>query len=124
MPTKRSYHVPVDDVTLGRRLRELRRARGLTQVELGNRLSMSQALVSAYERGRLRMSAPVVSGFVAALKVSADELLGVDKRRGQADFDRRFARRLAKMSRLSRRDKEALLSVIDVFIDKLPDDPP
>lgn len=122
MPTKPTYKVPVNDQTIGKRLQEVRRARGFTQVELGKKLSMSQGLVSGYERGRLRMSAGVVVAFAKALKVSADEILGLKKARQNGYFDRRFLRRLHKMSKLSRRDKEALAMMIDAFINKVPDD--
>jgi len=122
MPSKPSYKVPVDDLTIGKRLQELRRARGLTQVELGKKLSMSQALVSDYERGRLRMNAGVVVAFAKALRVSADDILGLTKTRRNGYFDRRFLRRLRRMSKLSRRDKEALAMMIDAFISKIPDD--
>jgi predicted transcriptional regulator len=122
MPTKPTYKVPVDDQTLGRRLQEIRRARGLTQVELGKKLSMSQGLISGYERGRLRMSAGVVVAFAKALKVSSDEILGLKNTRDNGHFDRQFVRRLRKMTKLSRRDKKALVMMIDAFINKIPDD--
>lgn len=122
MPTKPTYKVPVDAKAIGKRLRDIRLSRGLTQVELAKKLSMTQALISDYERGRLRMNAGVVVAFTKALKVSSDEILGIKKSRQNGHFDRRFARRLHKMSKLSRRDKEALLMMIDVFISKVPDD--
>lgn len=122
VPTKPTYKVPVDDQSIGKRLQEIRRARGLTQAELGKKLAMSQGLVSGYERGRLRMSAGVVVAFAKALKVSSDEILGLKKGRQNGHFDWRFLRRLRKMRKLSRRDKEALTSMIDAFISKVPDD--
>jgi hypothetical protein len=83
---------------------------------------MSQALISDYERGKLRMNAGVVVAFAKALKVSADEILSLKKTRDNGHFDRRFVRRLRKMSKLSRRDKETLIATIDAFINKIPDD--
>lgn len=122
MPTKPTYKVPVEPDDIGRRLRAARLARGLTQVQLAKKLAMTQALISDYERGKLRMNAGVVVALAKALKVSSDELLGLKKTRQNGHFDRRFVRRLRKMSKLPRRDKEALLSMIDAFIRKVPDD--
>ena len=55
MPGKPSYHVPVEAKTIGKRLAEIRKSRGFTQVEVGGQLGMTQALVSDYERGKLRV---------------------------------------------------------------------
>lgn len=122
MPTKPTYKVPINAKAIGGRLRDIRRSRGLTQVQLAKKISMTQALISDYERGRLRMNAGVVVAFAKALKVSSDEILGLKKSRQNGHFDRRFLRRLRKMSKLSRRDKEALVMMIDAFISKVPDD--
>jgi transcriptional regulator with XRE-family HTH domain len=81
---------------------------------------VSQGLLSGYERGRLRMNVGVVVAFAKALNVSSDEILGLKKTRQNGYFDRRFVRRLRRMSKLSQRDKEALAMMIDAFINKCP----
>src|SRR5438270_7583928 len=60
----------------GRRLVELRKARGLTQVEMAERLGSTQSFVSKYERGDLRLHGELIVKLAAALGVSTDELLG------------------------------------------------
>jgi transcriptional regulator with XRE-family HTH domain len=74
----------VDEKTISRRLAEIRRSRGLTQVELAAKLGLNQPLVSQYERGDIRMHASLVAAFAKALRVSSDELLGLQpsKRNG------------------------------------------
>ncbi len=116
MPRRPNYALPFDAKIAGARLRELRRARGLTQSELAAKLGMNQALVSNYERGRLRMHGGIVVAFAEVLHVTTDEMLGLRNPASPFFPDRRFLRRLQKIDLLSRRDKELLLRTIDAFI--------
>jgi transcriptional regulator with XRE-family HTH domain len=107
----------VDDQTIGKRLRELRKRRGFTQGELADRLGLNQPLVSQYEQGEIRMHAALVAAFAKALKVSSDEILGLKESKENGLLtDRPVLRRLQKMEALSRRDKQALLRTIDGFL--------
>jgi len=114
---RRKFTAPVDDKAISRRLAEIRRARGLTQVEIATKLGLSQPLVSQYERGDIRMHASLVAAFAKVLRVSCDELLGLQPTKPNGlSKDRRFLRRLEKIETLSRRDKQALLRTIDRFL--------
>ena len=107
------------DESLGRRIAKLRKDRGFTQVELAQRLGLTQAIVSDYERGRLRPHPGVLVRLAETLQISADELLGlrpVQKTTGVRD--RRFLRRLQAISELPKRDQDALLRTIDAFLGK------
>jgi len=122
VPGKPSYHVPVDARTIGKRLAFLRKMRGATQVEIADQLGMTQALVSDYERGKLRLHGGLVVAFAKALRVSADEILGLKDTNGIGPFkDRRFLKRLEKIDKLPRRDRQVLLATIDKFLAGLPD---
>ena len=117
MPRRRTHKAPVNETLIGERLREIRKRRGLTQDELANKLGINQTLVSQYERGKLRMHGTLIAAFAKALKVSSDELLGLQRIRGNGFIqDRRLLRRLEKMDSLSRSQKRALLATIDAFI--------
>jgi len=63
---------------LGARIREARLAAGLTQVELGERIGRTQAVVSAWERGERRPSVDALVALAHALGRSTDWLLGLD----------------------------------------------
>lgn len=120
MAGRARYVVPVDAKTIGRRLREIRNSRGLTQVEVAEKLRMKQALVSDYELGKLRLHGGLIVAFARVLKVSADEILGMKKSETNGFFkDRRFLRRLQKIDKLSRRDKQLLLGTIDKFLSQV-----
>lgn len=112
---------PVDENRIGERLKELRRRRGVTQVELAEKLGLSQALVSAYERGALRLHGVLLAALAATLKSSPNEILGFERIKDDGVLsDRRFLRRLQRVGKLSKNDKLALLKTIDAFLLKIP----
>ena len=116
---KRTYITPVDEKTIGRRLRELREQQDMTQARLAAAVGVDQTLLSHYERGEARIHGALVAGFAKALGTSTDEILGmkdVKPTRNGHIKDRRFARRLQLIDRLSRRQKDALLTTVDTFL--------
>lgn len=109
---------PKEEETFGRRLARTRKAKGFTQVELGERVGLIQALISDYERDKLRPYADVVARFAEALEVTTDELLGLSTTSSATTkpLERRFTRRLQQISNLPKRDQDALLRTIDAFV--------
>ncbi|KAB2956182.1 MAG: helix-turn-helix transcriptional regulator [Thermoanaerobaculia bacterium] len=93
--------------------------RGFTQVELAEKIGLVQALVSDYERGKLRLNAEMLVRFALVLEVSTDQLVGLEKaaRNGKPQ-SRRIQRRLQALETLPKRDQEALLRTIDAFLAK------
>lgn len=63
--------------SLGARLAELRKAAGLTQVELAEAIGTSQRMVAYYERTEDYPLARLLRQLSHALGVSTDELLGL-----------------------------------------------
>lgn len=118
MPRVRKGFVsPVDEKTIGKRLRELRDSRGMTQTELAERLNIKQALVSAYELGTVRMHGALIAAFAKTLDASADEILGLERpRRNGTSTDRRVVRLLREIDGLSRRERDALLKTISNYV--------
>jgi transcriptional regulator with XRE-family HTH domain len=114
--------VPVpDDKAFGRRLQEIRKRRGLSQVELAQRLGIHQSLISQYERGYLRLHGALLVRLAQALKSSPDEILAIKEVGGNGDsqaIDRRFLRRLQRIDRLTPHQKKILLGTIDAFLSK------
>lgn len=117
MPRIGKFVGPVDEKTVAKRLRELRKRRGLTQVEVAEKLGIQQALLSTYERGQVRIHAVLVAAFADLFKVSADQLLGLKEPKGNgALHDRRFLRRLERIEKLPKRAKQTLLATIDTYL--------
>lgn len=117
MARRGRYIAPVDEKTIGKKLREIRKRRGLTQTELAEKLGIGQVLVSQYELGGARVHGALVAAFAKALRTSADEILGLKpSKENGAMKDRRFLRRLEQIDRLPRRKKDALLTTIDALL--------
>lgn len=119
MPQKRQRLIEDLHETLGQRLTRLRKERGISQDELAAQLKISQASVSDYERDRLRLHADVIITVAKILQVTTDELLGQQKpSKGPAVRDRRFVRRLPQIDRLPKRDRDALLRIINACLER------
>jgi transcriptional regulator with XRE-family HTH domain len=116
VPSTRKGITPVE-AAIGKRLRELRDTHGLTQADLAKRLGIPQSVVSDYERGIVRVHGQALIGLAKALKTTTDEILGLKESNGHRVMqDRRFLRRLSKIDRLPRRDKQTLLGTIDALV--------
>ena len=77
-----------DRLTFGRRLRHLRRARGLTLAELGARVNRAPSALSMLENGRREPRLSLLTTLAEALDVPSDELLRRDppSRRAQLEI--------------------------------------
>src|SRR5437016_1476753 len=83
MPKVSRFELPPVDFggeTLGQRIARLRRERGITQVELAERIGIIQTIVSAVESDDRKLFAEMAVRFAQALEVSMDELLGPGRR--------------------------------------------
>jgi transcriptional regulator with XRE-family HTH domain len=110
-----------DDKAFGRRLQEIRKRRGLSQVDVAQRLGIHQSLISQYERGYLRLHGALLVRLAQALNTTPDEILAVKEFGGNGDghaVDRRFLRRLLRIDRLTAHQKKILLGTIDAFLSK------
>jgi transcriptional regulator with XRE-family HTH domain len=67
--------------TLGGRVRELRRGRGLTLEELAERSGVSRAMISKVERGEKNPTLVVAAKVAEGLETTLSELLGTEERR-------------------------------------------
>jgi transcriptional regulator with XRE-family HTH domain len=107
-------------MNIGARIARLRKDRGMTQKELAEHLGVSQPVVSDYENDVIRLPADVVVELASVLKVSADELLGIDTVAASTKGiqNRRLNRRLQAIEQLPKRDQEALLRTIDAFVSR------
>jgi len=76
--------------------------------------------VSEWERGNLRLHGELIVELARILQVSADQLLGLAPAEDAtaSPKNRRLARRLQALEKLSKRDQEALLRTLDAFLAK------
>jgi transcriptional regulator with XRE-family HTH domain len=105
----------------GERLMALRKARGLTQIQLAEMIDSTQRAISRYETVADRAPAPVLAKLAKALHVSTDELLGLKPSRAANGHDTPEARRLWKKFRqvmaLPEKDRRAVIRLVNSLVE-------
>lgn len=66
----------IDFETVGKRVKEVRKQKGISQEELVERADLSAQYISQIETGRKKGSLPTYNKLAKALDVSIDELTG------------------------------------------------
>lgn len=79
-------------MTLGQNIKKLRRARDITQEQLAQYMNVSVSAVSQWESGRTAPDISALPVLCALFRVSADELLGIDNTRREAEIDEMLGR--------------------------------
>ena len=103
----------------GRRLASLRKERGLTQTQLGEKVGVSCRVIAYYEGETNYPPAHLIAPLARALNVSTDELLGIRKIKQQLDPQHAALwRRLKKIESLPKQDQKALLHYLDALVRK------
>lgn len=98
----------------GERLTRIRKGRGMTQVDLGKKVGLSDRMIAYYEREDAQAPGPLLVQLAAALGVTTDELLGARPLRTKSDpRSARLMNRLKKIEHLPPADQRALLKVLD-----------
>ena len=97
----------VNDMNLGKKLQEHRKAKGITQAEMAKACGLSKNYISAVERGINNCSAKTLIAYATKLDISLDELVGREKRN---KVDPELLERLHSMN--VKKQKE-LIQIID-----------
>lgn len=107
----------------GKRLAEMRKQRGLTQVQLAEAISTTQRAISYYENHAGYPPAPVVGQLAQALEVSADELLGLrSSRRAKVARPtddpevRRMWKKFQQLLTLPEKDQRAVMRLVNSLV--------
>jgi len=109
-----------EDSSFGPRLTAVRKARGFTQVQLAQAAGSTQRSISYYENDDGIPPASIVIALAKALKVSADELLGLKTPRlERVDDDaetRRLWKRFQMVTSLPEKDQRAVIRLINSLV--------
>ena len=108
---------PASPTTLafGKRLHDLRRQRGWSQIELAAKVETSGPIIGRYERGDMTPSIDMARKIADVLGVTLDYLTGGG---GTPDAlqDKTMVRRIADMAAIPANDREKILYLIDGLI--------
>ena len=105
------------ETTFGERLQAIRKARGLTQVQLAEAAQTTQRAISYYETEAGFPPAPAVIALATALHVTTDELLGlkppkVERPRRDPETARQW-KRFQRIAALPERDQKAVIRLVN-----------
>lgn len=113
----RRKQLPPETTGFGRRLVELRKQRGLTQVQLAEAICSTQRAISYYENEAGYPPVPAIASLAKALNVSADELIGVKRVQRKSELEtpemRRLWKKLQQVAELPEKDQRVVVRLIN-----------
>jgi len=102
---------------IGRSLQTIRKRRGLTQQELGEKIGLTREAIAAYEAGRSHLMDTTLLDMADVLRVSINEILGLERKTTATPMiNRRWAKRVAVIESLSESVKKHILRTLDDVI--------
>ena len=102
--------------TFGQRLTDMRKARGLTQAQLGETLGLDQTAVASYEIGRRRVPLSLLAPLAKALGVSVAELVEDEKGPGKRGPAPKLQRQLDQVTRLPQAKQKFVSEFLDTVL--------
>jgi len=108
---------------IAERLTEIRKQKGITQIEMAKKLKVTQSMYSRYERGDARIYADLLCKMASILESTPNDLCGITKSGNDASdpiehqVPKRFLRRLRGVENLTRTEQDSLLLVIDRWLE-------
>jgi transcriptional regulator with XRE-family HTH domain len=101
---------------IGKSLQSIRKRRGLTQKELGEKIGLTREAVASYEAGRSHLMDTTLMDMAAVLRVSVNQILGLERQAAEAPVTRRWAKRMAVIESLPESVKKHILRTLDDVI--------
>lgn len=108
-----------DGLSFGERLKNIRRAKGITQVELAEAIGVSQRIITYYECETGFPPSHLLPLIAKTLRVSTDELLGIKNVKGQLPQEQAVLwKKLKRIASLSKKDQKILLNLLNSMLNK------
>ena len=104
-------------VSFGKKLRECREAKNLSQQDLAKKIGSVHTVIGRYERDEMKPSIDVVKNLAEVLETTVGYLLGEEKERDLLK-DPAMLKRFNDISLLPDKDKECVFTLLDAFIAK------
>ena len=104
---------------LGTRIAELRKAQGITQIQMAEALGVSQQTVNSYEVARRRIPTSALPALAKLLSSSVDELVLGDEAKpevGKRGPTSKLQQTIEQVSTLPRSKQKLLMEMIDAVI--------
>ena len=105
-------------VALGARIAELRKAQGITQIQMAEALGVSQQTVNSYEVARRRIPVSALPVLAELFRISIDELLGTQPKQtnGKRGPASRLQQQIERLNQLPKSKQKFVIEMIDTVI--------
>ena len=103
-------------VEIGNNLQSIRKRRGLTQKELGEKIGLTREAIASYETGRAHLMIITLLDLADVLRVKVNEILGLEQPATETAVTRRWAKRLNIIEGLPESIKKHILRTLDDVI--------
>lgn len=104
-------------IELGERIATMRKANGVTQVQLAEALKVSQQTIQAYEVGRRRIPVSALPVVAHLFEVSLEELFGEAKRKaGKRGPASQLERSMERINELPKPKQKFVLEMIETVL--------
>jgi transcriptional regulator with XRE-family HTH domain len=101
---------------LGKRIAERRKAQGLTQVELAERLGVSQQTLAHYEVGRLRVAVAMLPALAKELAVPVEDLVGMPATKAKRGPAPKLQQQIEQIQQLPRTKQRFVMQMLDTVL--------
>ena len=101
---------------IGKMLQYIRKRRGFTQKELGEKIGLTREAIASYEAGRSNLMITTLLDMAAVLRVSVNEILGLERQAVETTITRRWAKRMEIIESLPESVKKHILRTLDDVI--------
>ena len=108
-----------DGLSFGERLKNIRKAKGVTQVELAEVIGVSQRIITYYECESGFPPSHLLPLMAKTLRVSTDELLGIKNVKELLPPEQAILwKKLKRISTLPKKDQKILLNLLNSMLNK------
>ena len=100
-------------IEIGKNLQTIRKRRGFTQQELGEKIGLTREAVSSYEAGRSHLMVTTLIDLASVLRVKIIDILGLERQTEVITIPRRWAKRMDIIESLPDSIKKHILRTLD-----------
>ncbi len=111
--------VLADKESFGERMARLRQTAGFSQRDLAAEIGISNRMIAYYEKETKYPPTHLLPLLVKALEVSSDQLLGIEKVKGNGKTrDNRLWRRFSQVEKLPTTQRKQIVQILDAFLER------
>ncbi len=103
-------------MSIGKKIKDVRKEKGISQLDLAEHLNSSQTIISQYENDIIIPSAFVLKKIASFLKVSADYILELEN---LALNDTSLLKKFKEIEKLKEEDKKTIIHLVELYLKDL-----